>query len=354
MYVVDVPRDENGRRRQRRRRGFRTKKAAEEALREFLNEHDRTGNAFPDRITFAAYMKRWTEHHATQVGATTMRRYVTLTRLYLIPQLGSLQLTKIRPAHCQAALNAIDRSARTVIQARAVLSTALRQAVEWGLISSNPAAATRAPKAERPNLSVPTIEGVQALISAAEGTEWAMPLFLAAYTGARRGEVLAIGWDQVDLERGRVRITRSLERLDGKLHFKDPKTPRSRRDVALPPSAVHELKRHRTDQSTRRLVAGPAWQDLGLVCDRGDGGPLEPDSFSKAFKRLARQVGIPQARLHDLRHAVATTLMERGVHPAVVSRTLGHASEAFTMAVYSHVRDEMLDHAATALGEAYG
>jgi integrase len=80
-------------------------------------------------------------------------------------------------------------------------------------------------------------------------------------------------------------------------------------------------------------------------------GFLDPDSFSKAFKRFARQVGIPNARLHDIRHAAATTMMERGVHPAVVTKTLGHASEAFTMSVYGHVRDEMLDQAATALGD---
>ena len=117
---------------------------------------------------------------------------------------------------------------------------------------------------------------------------------------------------------------------------------------------MERLRRWKVEQTEHRLAAGPAWHDLDLVCERGDGSPIDPDSFSKAFKRLARKVGAPDTRLHDLRHAAATLMMEAGVHPSVVSRSLGHASEAFTMAVYGHVRDEMLDQAADALGSAYG
>jgi integrase len=235
-----------------------------------------------------------------------------------------------------------------------VASKAFRQAVAWQLIPSNPVAATDAPKAERPDLDVPTIDGARALMAEAEGTLWELPMFLAAFTGARRGEVLAIGWEHVDFDRARVKITRSLERLDGEFRFKDPKTKRSRREVAIPAYAVERLRRWKVEQAEHRLAAGPAWHDLGLVCERGDGSPIDPDSFSKAFKRFARKVGAPGTRLHDLRHAAATLMMEAGVHPSVVSRSLGHASEAFTMSVYGHVRDEMLDQAADALGSAYG
>jgi integrase len=300
-------------------------------------------------------MARWLKHHQSQVEPKTWRRYESLVRLYLTPRLGSMQLAKIRPAHVQTALDSIEgRSPRTVQHVRAVASKAFRQAVAWELIPSNPVVATDAPKAERPDLDVPTADGARRLMAEAEGTVWEMPLFLATFTGARRGEVLAIGWDHVDLERRRVKITRSLERLDGEFRFKDPKTARSRREVAIPTFAVDRLRRWKAEQSERRLVAGPAWQDFGLVCDRGDGQPIDPDSFSKAFKRLTRRIGAPATRLHDLRHAAATLMMEAGVHPSVVSRSLGHASEAFTMQVYGHVRDEMLDQAADALGEAYG
>lgn len=353
-YTVDLPRGVDGARRQRRRGGFPTKKQAEEALREFLGHLDRGGDPFGDKTTFAEYARGWAEHHQTQVEPKTWTRYEQLLRLHILPELGGMRLQTIRAAHIQTALNRIDRSPRTIQHVRALLSKMFRQAVAWGVIPASPVPATDAPKAERPDLDVPDVEGAKALMAASEGTRWEMPVLLAAYTGARRGEVLAVAWDQVDLDRGRVRIHRSVERLRGEFRFKDPKTKRSRREVAIPPFVVERLRRWKAEQAENRLAAGPAWHDLSLVCERGDGSPIDPDSFSKAFKRLAVQVGHPDTRLHDLRHAAATTMMEMGVHPSVVSRSLGHASEAFTMAVYGHVRDEMLDQAADALGDAYG
>jgi integrase len=342
-YTVDLPRGEDGRRRQRLRSGFATKRDAEEALRVFLGHMAAGGDPFPDKVTFGQFARQWLDHHKTQVEPRTWTRYEQLLRVHLFPALGAMQLARTRPAHVQSALDGIDRSPRTVQQARAVLSRMMKQAVMWGLIPASPVPATRAPKAERPDLQVPDVAQAQALLTAAVGTEWEMPMFLAAYTGARRGEILAIGWEHVDLDRGRIRIARSLEQVNGVFRLKEPKTARSRREVAIPAFAVERLRRHRVEQMERRLTAGPAWQESELVCDRGDGAPISPDGFSRAFKRLARQVGIPGARLHDLRHAAATTMMEAGVHPAVVSRSLGHASEAFTMQVYGHVSDEWLD-----------
>lgn len=99
---------------------------------------------------------------------------------------------------------------------------------------------------------------------------------------------------------------------------------------------------------------GPAWSDIDLVCDRGDGTPFHPDSFTKAAKQLIVNAGLdPKTRLHDLRHGVATVMLEQGVHPAVASAVLGHSSVAFTMDTYQHVIDHMTDQAATALDNAF-
>lgn len=354
-YIVDLPRSVDGQRRQRRRGGFATKKQAEEALREFLGHLDRGGDPFGDKTTFAEYASGWADHHQGQVEPQTWRRYEQLLRLHVLPALGGMRLQQIKAAHIQSVLDGIDRSPRTVQHVRALLSKMFRQAAAWGIIPASPVPATTAPKAERPDLDVPDTDGARALMAASVGTVWELPVYLAAWTGARRGEVLAIAWDQVDFERRRIRITRSVERIKGEFRFKEPKTKRSRREVAIPPFVAERLRRWKLEQMQRQLAAGPAaWTDLGLVCERGDGSPIDPDSFSKGFKRLARQVGAPDTRLHDLRHAAATTMMEGGVHPSVVSRSLGHASEAFTMQIYGHVRDEMLDQAADALGEAYG
>ena len=353
-WVVDLPRGVDGKRRQKRKGGFATRKQAEAALLQFLGHLDRGGDPFGDRTTFADYSAAWAEHHRTQVEPKTWARYESLLRIHLLPRFGAMKLQQIRPGHVQAALNEIDRSPRTVQHVRALLSKMMRQAVAWGMIPASPVPATTAPRAERPDLEIPDVDGARVLMAAAEDSIWEMPVYLATFTGARRGEILAIGWEHVDFDRARIRIARSLERLGGEFRFKEPKTKRSRREVGLPPVAVERLRKWKAEQGQRRLVAGPAWHDFGLVCERGNGLPIDPDSFSKAFKRLASQAGLPKTRLHDLRHAAATLMMERGVHPAVVSKSLGHASEAFTMAVYGHVRDEMLDQAADAFGEAFG
>jgi integrase len=145
-----------------------------------------------------------------------------------------------------------------------------------------------------------------------------------------------------------------VQRVDGGLVFVDPKTNRARRQITLPATALEPLRQHRRDQTERRLLVGPHWQDLDLVCDRGDGGPLHPDSWSKAFKRLALKAGLPGGtRLHDVRHGFATVLLASGVHPAIASAALGHASPAFTMTVYQHVLDGMTAQAAAAIDEAF-
>lgn len=145
-----------------------------------------------------------------------------------------------------------------------------------------------------------------------------------------------------------------IQRIDGSLVFVEPKTSRARRQITLPGFALEPLRRHRREQTQRRLLVGPDWQDLDLVCDRGDGSPLHPDSWTKAFKRLALNADLPPGtRLHDVRHGFATVLLSRGVHPAIASATLGHASPAFTMTVYQHVLDGMTAQAAAAIDEAF-
>ena len=363
-FVVDIGQDVTGKRKQKLKSGFRTKEEAQKALREFQNRLDRGFDPHADRITFREFVEGtesrigWLASHADQVESSTVRRYQSLARVYLMPRLGSKRLGQIRPAEIQACLDAMDRAPRTIQHVRALASKIFSDALRLELIPRNPAKPTQAPKAERPDLEVPTTAHVPALVAAAAGSVYEPALWLSLFTGARRGEVLAVSWDRIDLNGRRIAIDRSLERIDGQFRIKEPKTKRSRRDVAIPPVLVERLRRWKAEQRKRRLAAGPGWAgpdnpERDLVCDDGLGGPLVPDSYSKAFKRFAASAGIPDARLHDLRHAAATLMMEAGVHPSVVSRSLGHASEAFTMSVYGHVRDEMLDQAADALGNAY-
>lgn len=351
-------------RRQVWRSGFENRKAAEAELRQYLHRVETGGDPFPEEMTYREYSARWLEHERNNLRPRTFAWYSQVTRDHILPLLGELRLDRIRPAHVAAVLDAMaarELSARSQVGARAVLSSSLRRAMAWGLIPTNPVAAVRPPKIERPELAVPTSAQIVAIINAAKASPWEVPILLSATTGARRAEVLGVRWADVDLDARRLRIMRTVQRVRGtdgepsSLQFVEPKTDRARREISLPVIAVERLRRHRTEQAARRLELGPAWVDHGLVSERGDGRPLDPDDYSGAFKRLAKAAGMPPAmRLHDLRHGVATALLEQGVHPAIASAVLGHSSPAFTMSTYQHVLDGMTDRAAAALDEAFG
>jgi integrase len=266
---------------------------------------------------------------------------------------------EIRPAHVQVVLDKMYErglAPSTIRQARAVLGGSLRQAVAWGLIPVNPVTAVEPPHLRKPELKVPTPAQVAELVRVSRGTAWELPILFSATIGARRSEVLGIAWSDVDLDNALVRITRNLQRQPAEqsgFAFLEPKSPRARRTVSLPAPVVERLRQHRREQAERRLALGPAWHDLDLVCERGDGLPINPDLFSHRFKRLAAQAGLdPATRLHDLRHAFATELGRQKVHPVIVAALLGHSTPSFTMSVYQHVWDEGASEAALVIGES--
>lgn len=183
---------------------------------------------------------------------------------------------------------------RTIAQLRAVTSSMFSTALEWELVETNPVRGTKVPTPSRPDLEIPTTEEVLALIEAARGTPWEIPVLLTVTMGTRRSETLGLSWSGVDLDRGRVSVTRNLQRVPGAgLQFFPPKSSRSRRVVILPPFVIPALRAHRKAQAERRLLLGSAWQDHDLVSDRGDGAPLDPNASSSAVKRLMRKAGTP-------------------------------------------------------------
>lgn len=167
----------------------------------------------------------------------------------------------------------------------------------------------------------------------------------------RLGELLALRWEDVDLERGTLAARRTATRAaDGRFTVGEPKGGRSRQ-VALAPEAIAALRRHRARQAERRLRLGALWQDPGLVFDRGDGSGLTHQAVGERMRRRVARLGLPPIRFHDLRHSAATLLLEMGVHPKIVSELLGHAGISITMDRYSHVTEAMHREAAGQLGE---
>jgi integrase len=171
---------------------------------------------------------------------------------------------------------------------------------------------------------------------------------MALATGLRRGEILGLRWDDLNLEAGTLTVRQSLEQTQAGLGFKSPKTRNSKRTIHLPDALVLALVRHREVQAEMRRQLGPAYQDLGLVFTWEDGRPFRPHYITLGFSRLARRLDLP-VRFHDLRHTQVTALIALGEHMKVISTRLGHSSIQITMDRYGHLLPGMDQGAAQRL-----
>ena len=306
-----------------------------------------------ERETVGAYLDRWLEGIEGTVRGTTLADYRFTIHAYFPSELRRVRLVQLRADHVQAIysqLRAAGRSPATVRRLHVVLHRALGQAERWGLVVRNPAALVDAPRSPHFQFQVLTAVQARRLLLAAQGDPLEALYVLAVTTGMRRGEVLALHWADVDLDRCQLAVTGTLQRLNGRLVIAEPKTARSRRSVTLEAHAVEALRRHRAVQLTVRHAAGAAWQESDLVFPNRLGLPIEPRNLlHRSFKPLLRAAGLPDIRFHDLRHSAATLLLSQNVHPKVVADLLGHASVAMTLDLYSHAVEGLSRSAATAM-----
>jgi integrase len=340
--------------------GFATKAAAEKALTEALGKHHHDEDPFPPKLTFREYVESvWFPFLETQeaVRPNTLRTYRQMMRDHVYPELGCIQISKLRAEHAQSVLNAMidaGKAPRTVARVRAAMSSAIEHAVRMGRVSYNYVRSTKAPKASTPKLRVPSADELRAIIEAARGTIWEVPVLLSATTGMRRSEVLGLKWKHVDLNGATIEVVEALQRIGGRVVTTAPKSEQSVRTIALYPDVIARLRQHRAEQAERLLGLGHRVTSGDYVCDRGDGQPIEPNTYTHAASRIAERAGAPGVRLHDLRHGAITVAIKAGVPADVVSRFAGHSSVAFTLQTYTHRNADELAEVATALGTALG
>jgi integrase len=361
--VFDLERDHAGKRRQKAVTYRGSKRDAEAELSRILAEIENGGFVDPGNITVAEYYEQWLAHVATKTSAKTHERYEEVFRLGIAPHLGSIKLSSLRPIHIQTfyaealksgkARRAGGLSARTVLHYHRILSQGLKQAVKWQLLSRNPADAVEPPRPEQQEMLVLDGDQIARLIESVTGTTLYMPTLLAITTGMRRGEILASRWMDIDLDRGTLSVTQTLEKSrKGGLQFKQPKTKRSRRNITLPPITIQALRKHRVERAKVLLRLGCGWDENGLVCARLDGSPINPNTLTSGFASLVRRTDIPKVTFHGLRHTHATQLFKEGVHPKIVQERLGHSTIAVTLDLYSHVMPGMQEDAAMKVDRA--
>ncbi len=360
---VYLGRETDGRRRYQTRTIHGTKRFAEDALRDLLMEAGRGDQVVTDG-TLADLVQKWKPIAELNLSPTTWQEYDRLLKKRILPRFGKTKVRAIRAADIDTFYAELKRlggaggkplGAQSIQHIHALLRRLLNQAVLWGWIPTSPVTRARPPRVDRFDLTIPSPEDIGRIIAAAEKQDSDLACFLrlATVTGARRGELCALRWSDLDTKAGTITIARSVvgQRNDD-LVEKGTKTHASRR-ISLDPVTLRSLKAHQ-----ERCAARSADYDVKLppkaflFSDTPDGSsPWRPNRLTLAFRRICDDLDISNVRLHDLRHFAATRLLAAGVPVKTVAGRLGHANAATTLNAYAHFLESSDETAATVLGD---
>jgi integrase len=337
------------------------KREAQRVLNEMVSEAER-GLAVRSSATVGELLEAWFEMAKGDFSPSTVKETRGFIDRNLLPRLAAVPLSKLKASdldrfyrQLMATGGAGGRplSPATVRRIHGILRRALGQGVKWGWLGVNPAAAATPPRVPQPQIVPPSGEELGRILRRAEAQspELACYLLVAAATGARRSEVIALRWRNIEVENAIVTIERGVVFGPDGLAEKDTKTHAVRR-VALDATTMSALADHRARMLARaQMCATELGADAFVFSHAPDGSECWfPDSVSRAFSRLCTQEGVAKVRLHDLRHFVATQLLGAGVDVRTVAGRLGHRNAATTLNVYAHFLEQTDRAAADIIG----
>ena len=351
-----------------------------------------------ERQTVAQFLEHWLENVTRpRLRPRPFLTYEQAIRLHIVPAIGRYPLQKLTPQHVQTWLNehqAAGASARNCRYARAILRTALSEALRWGLVSRNVATLVDPPRVTKHEIRPFTPEQARTFLDAVAGHRLEALFSVAIALGLHQGEALGLRWPDVDLVEGVLHVRHALQRSGGDpvarrrllgerkrlkyelraaagdhvrrtalqeqlvavrhrlgavqatLGLAEPKSVRSRRSIKMPALVVKTLKAHRVGQLEERLAAGTLWVELGFVFTTSIGTPLDARNVIRAFSGVVTTANLPALRFHDLRHTAASLLLAQGVSPRTIMETLGHSQISLTMDTYAHIMPTLQQDAA--------
>ena len=346
-------------RRQEFHTGYASKREAEEELAKAITTITSGTYIQPSKILLGDFLNtEWLPAIKSTIRPTTFLSYKGHVERHLVPALGRIPLQQLSGAHINAFYakllgeNTAEQkrqiSPSTVRRIHATLHRAMKDAVRWNQIMRSPADAADPPRSSSADceMKVWSAQELKAFLTAQRESRL-YPLWLTlATTGMRRGEVLGLRWEDVELGAGTISIRQTRVMTGYQPLLSTPKTRRGRRQVALDPATVAALSENRRRQRLERLEAEAPGKESGFVFTREDGEPYHPERVSKLFTGAAKRAGLPRIRLHDLRHTYASLALAAGVHPKVVSERLGHANIGITLDCYSHCLPALSEEAA--------
>ena len=354
-YIVRVKDPETGISKQKWISGFATKEEAKSA-RDRARSESRDGVfVSPTKITVEEHFEEWWEIKRSKVKPTTAENYRFILDRYILPKFGSQLLKELSSAKIEKVLIELiqDLSESTVRLVSIVLSQGLERAVKERRLAFNPAKGIERPKGKKRSVTPYTSNELKNLLEALESHRLFAFFRLLAYTGARRGEVLALRWSDLDFEKATLTISKNRTRI-GKMIIEQDSTKGGdgKRELQLDFETLRLIKDHRRRQIEERMKAGSLWQEANYIFAQENGLPLDPSTPYHIFKKTAKKLGLRPESLHSIRHLHATELLNSGAGVHLVKDRLGHSDISTTLRIYAHIRPEQKQEVADLFARA--
>jgi integrase len=324
-----------------------------------VQQQARVGIPVPDKVwKLGPYLDYWLENFVRRNRRpATYNLYEMIVRLYLKPGLGSRKLTSLTVPLVQEFLNGRLQqgdSIRKLQVMRTVLSAALTRAVREELIVRNVARLVELPQWQRGQIRPWAADEARAFLAAAKPDPLYTAFVLLILYGLRRGEVLGLCWDDIDLDGGMIHIRQQLQRVRGELFLAPVKTRAGQRGLPLLDAAAEALKLQAERQAHYRIDMGSAWPETGLVFTTRTGRPIEPRNFVRSFRRICDDSKIRLIKVHHVRHTVGSLLKDLGVPARDAQTILGHTRISTTLEIYTDTDEQARRDALTRLQSLLG
>jgi integrase len=351
-YYVTIEVGTKGNRKRKVLKSFKTKREAKEALDlaiADLQKELENGESTAD-MSLGDYLDFWLRSYAkSNTSPNTYRAYEQIIRVNLKPCLGHIKLQDLKPLHLQNYYveKLVDLSAQTVKHHHRLLSKALNDAVDWEFLNKNVAQKAKPPKPKKFRATFYSKEELDRLIEASKSSTVYYPMiYTAGHTGARLGELRALRWTDIDFVNRRMTITKSAYvDEEGKVQIKDLTKGGKDRTIVIGKMLMNVLKSHYDRYQELKKRLGDSFNPNALVFFNSNGDYTHPRELHRIYKRSIKQAGLKDSRFHDTRHSHASILLQKNVHPKIVSERLGHSKIGITLDLYSHAIPSLQEQA---------
>jgi integrase len=353
FYVVDIGKDPlTGKRKQKKKRGFSSKKEAEVALSQLTIDVRHNNYIETDKITLGEFIQEWLIEMKLSVAPSTYQNYISFFKCHINPRIGHYRLQKIVSLTIQKFIYDLVEetvlSPNTVKKVMDLLRVVFKKAISLKLIKENPTLNVTLPKRENIEMTVWDTEEIDYFLKHTQNHRYYTVFLIALLTGMRKGEILGLRWKDIDFEQQIIYI-RQIYDINGKQFKVGAKTVAGVRSIHIPNMLIGQLKKERKIVLAHKLQQGSNFNDHDLVNCTRYGNPLDSATLSKRLKEQAIKLSLPVIRFHDLRHTHVTMLIKQNVNVKVISERIGHTSVQITLDKYSHVLPSMQKHVAEEL-----